>query len=222
MKVLALVGSPREGGNSDLLAEKSLAGATSMGADTEKIMVGNLNFKPCQGCMECRVTGKCQIEDQVISLVSKIAEADGLVVATPVYGNHLPGHFKMLFDRLVGVMHHIKVTKDGKLQVTSRLPKKVRSVVLIAVAAAHRIDSCQQSLQFLSRIFSAETNGGAIKELRATGLGAKGQVIMDEEEIAAIARAQGLPDPEARAKQMKIRNDRYLQEAYNLGVGLVL
>jgi hypothetical protein len=63
MKVLGVVGSPRKGGNTDILVERVLSGAQKEGNTTNKIFLNDLNIKPCQACMSCKKTGRCAIDD---------------------------------------------------------------------------------------------------------------------------------------------------------------
>ncbi len=106
MKILGIVGSPRKGSSTDLLVDMILKGAVSRGAAVEKINISDLNLAFCTGCMECRQTGICRVtkedsDDDLTRIIDKIAEADGLVLASPVYIRYVPGQFKNLFDRLV-------------------------------------------------------------------------------------------------------------------------
>jgi len=217
LDILALVGSPREAGNCDTLVNRVLEGSGAAGASIEKVMIADLNIYPCRGCMECRPTGKCDLEDDLKLLLDKIEHADALVVAAPIYGNHLPGQFKVLFDRLVGVMHRTDNSVPGKLTSYSRLQKKSRQLLLLAVAGAPREESCEQALSFLRRVFLPETNGGEIHELRAIGLSAKGQVGMNKEELTELVAKLTVSEPEEYLGRMLARNKCYLDGAYQLG-----
>ncbi|MBO8168339.1 MAG: flavodoxin family protein [Thermoanaerobacteraceae bacterium] len=221
MYVLALVGSPRQGGNTDILVDRVLKGCADKDARVEKVLIGDLHILPCTGCMECRQTGKCEQEDDLHAVVQKVEQADAVVAGAPVYGNHLPGQFKVLFDRLVGVMHRIDSSVPGKLTVYSRLEPKKRNVALIAVAGAPREESCEQTLNFMKRVFTPDTNGGEIREMRAIGLSAKGQVAMGREELREIAGRLRVPNTEELVERMLRRNQAYLEEAYNMGRKLV-
>ena len=58
-RILGIVGSPRRGGNTEILVDEVLAGAEEVGAFTEKIILNELNITPCQACDGCQKTGKC-------------------------------------------------------------------------------------------------------------------------------------------------------------------
>lgn len=83
MKVLAVNGSFRKEGNTDIIIDKVLAGAKSGGAETEKVFVDDLHINPCQGCLECRQEGVCRQEDDLRDVVRRIDEADAIVVGSP-------------------------------------------------------------------------------------------------------------------------------------------
>lgn len=99
MKVLGIVGSPRKGGNTDLLVQQVLEGAKSQGAEIEKLLIGELNISPCDGCLTCHKTGRCHIDDDMTTVLEKLQAADGLVLGSPLYGGYLTGQMKVFMDR---------------------------------------------------------------------------------------------------------------------------
>ncbi|MDD5422022.1 MAG: flavodoxin family protein [Candidatus Omnitrophota bacterium] len=99
VKVIGICGSPRKGGNSDILLDAALEGARTQGAVTEKIVLNDLNFKPCQACGGCDETGVCAIVDDMRSVYNMIEGADAVIVASPVYFNSVSAQMKMMIDR---------------------------------------------------------------------------------------------------------------------------
>jgi multimeric flavodoxin WrbA len=99
-KVFAFIGSPRKGGNSELLAKELLKAAEQDGAETEAIRLDEYDLKPCDACLSCRKTKKCKIGDDGEKLFSKIMEADGIVLATPVYFGSCSPLTKIFVDRM--------------------------------------------------------------------------------------------------------------------------
>ncbi len=65
LRVLGISGSPREGGNTDILLGEALAGAEDLDAETELIAIRNMKISPCDGCESCRVSGRCHIDDDM-------------------------------------------------------------------------------------------------------------------------------------------------------------
>lgn len=98
-KVLAIAGSPRKGGNSDLLCDAFLRGGAAAGHATEKLYVQDLHLAPCLACYGCRNTGRCVQRDGMDAALEKLEAADVVVLATPVYFYSLSGQLKTFIDR---------------------------------------------------------------------------------------------------------------------------
>ena len=98
-KVLILAGSPRKGGNSDLLCDEFARGAEEAGHKVEKIYVQEQKIGSCRACYGCRGTGACVQKDDMAPLLDKLVEADVIVLATPVYFYSMDGQLKTLIDR---------------------------------------------------------------------------------------------------------------------------
>lgn len=98
-KVLILAGSPRKGGNSDLLCDQLMRGAEEGGHTAEKIYVQDLHISPCRACYGCRGTGKCVQKDDMEQVLEKMVAADVIVLATPVYFYSMAAQLKTLIDR---------------------------------------------------------------------------------------------------------------------------
>ena len=98
MKLLAIYGSPREGGNSDILLDQAAAGAAES-CVVEKLYIRGLNIRPCAGCRSCDTTGDCIIKDEMAQVYKKIEEADRIILSSPVFFYGLPGQLKGMVDR---------------------------------------------------------------------------------------------------------------------------
>ncbi len=97
--ILGIAGSPRLGGNTELLLDQALSGARSAGADTEKIILAKLNVQGCTACGECAKTGRCVIRDDMDLLYTKLREMDAIIVAAPIFFLGLPAQLKAAIDR---------------------------------------------------------------------------------------------------------------------------
>jgi multimeric flavodoxin WrbA len=98
-KVLILKGSPRERGNSALLSDAVAEGARDSGAEVESIYLHALRILPCSACEACREPGICVLEDDMRDLLPKVAAADSILLATPVYWFTLSAQLKLCIDR---------------------------------------------------------------------------------------------------------------------------
>jgi multimeric flavodoxin WrbA len=102
MRILALVGSPRKGGNSDTLADAILAAASAAGAEVEKIYLNDLQVRGCQACDSCRGApeDECVLEDDMAKVVHpRLRACDGFVTATPIYYFGAAAQTKLFLDR---------------------------------------------------------------------------------------------------------------------------
>lgn len=97
--VLILSGSPRRGGNSDLLCDAFQQGAEAAGNTVEKIFVRDQKIGYCIACYGCRKTGKCVLKDDMGLILEKMHWADVIVMASPVYFYSIDGQMKTLIDR---------------------------------------------------------------------------------------------------------------------------
>lgn len=98
-KILVLSGSPRKGGNSDLLCDQFIKGAGEAGNETEKIVLSGNKINYCRGCGVCNTTHVCVIKDDMAQILPKLIEADVIVMATPVYFYSMDAQMKTLIDR---------------------------------------------------------------------------------------------------------------------------
>lgn len=107
-KVLILSGSPRKGGNSDLLCDEFARGAIEAGHEVEKIRVAEKNIGFCRACYACKDTGVCAIKDDMAEVLQKMIDADVLVLASPVYFYSVDAQLKALIDRTVARWLEVK------------------------------------------------------------------------------------------------------------------
>lgn len=96
---LIISSSPRKGGNSDLLCDEFAKGALEAGHTTDKIYLHGQKIGFCMACYGCKKSGVCVQKDDVAPILEKMANADILVFATPVYYYSMTGQLKALFDR---------------------------------------------------------------------------------------------------------------------------
>jgi len=99
MKVLGILGSPRVGGNSDILLDRALAGAKDAGAEVEKIILCRKKISGCLNCEKCNRTGLCAIKDDMPQIHKKFLEADAVIHSVPVYFWSMTAQMKAYLDR---------------------------------------------------------------------------------------------------------------------------
>lgn len=131
IKVLGISTSPRIKGNSDMLLRRALAGAESIGANTEYIHLSDYKVGPCIECNACYETGKCEVQDDYQLLLQKILDADRLIFATPVFFMTVCAQAKMLIDRCQCLWAHKYILKKELIT-----PGHDRRAMVIAVGGS--------------------------------------------------------------------------------------
>ena len=120
IKVLAICGSPRKGGNTDALLRKFLDGARTEGAVGEIIYITDLSITPCTECSSCFQSGRCIISDDMQNVYPLLLESDIIVFASPVFFCGVTGWAKALIDRAQAlwakkyILHDPSFGREGK------------------------------------------------------------------------------------------------------------
>lgn len=120
MKVLLLNGSPHKQGNTAIALDEMVKTFQQNGIETEVIQVGSQKVVGCVGCGYCAKNGKCAVDDVVNEIAPKLAQADGLVLASPVYYASANGTLIACLDRLFYSAHLDLRMKVGASVVVAR------------------------------------------------------------------------------------------------------
>ncbi len=102
MKAVAINGSPRRGGNTEILLKKALAPLADAGWETEFIQVGGAPIRGCQACYVCfeRKNSRCSQQDEFFNeCFAKMAAADAIILGSPTYFTDVSAEMKALLDR---------------------------------------------------------------------------------------------------------------------------
>ncbi|KUG19548.1 iron-sulfur flavoprotein [hydrocarbon metagenome] len=99
--LLGIDGSPRRGGNSEILLAHILRGAEEAGGVTEAVHLRDYQFSSCTGCEQCRRDGACTgLLDGMTLLYPKIIASQGLVLVSPTHNYNITALMKAFIDRL--------------------------------------------------------------------------------------------------------------------------
>ncbi len=120
MKVLIINGSPHKNGNTAIALGEMVKEFEKEGVETEILHIGNKVIRGCVGCRSCGSTGKCVFDDEVNRTAEMLAQADGLVVGTPVYYASANATVVALLDRLFFSNHDDKTMKVGACVAVAR------------------------------------------------------------------------------------------------------
>ncbi|HOX39429.1 MAG TPA: flavodoxin family protein [Candidatus Brocadiia bacterium] len=102
MKVLAINGSPRAKGNTDIVLEWTLDELRAKGAKVEKVMAARRKISGCVECFACQKdkdTPGCAVKDDMQALYGKILKADLIILASPVFCWGITAQIKAILDR---------------------------------------------------------------------------------------------------------------------------
>ena len=175
MKVVGVCGSPRPGGNSEQLLDLALETIAGEGIETEKILLAGKEILPCTACLKCRKEkdGRCHgRDDDLARILPGLYDADGLILATPVYFGAATAEMTAFVDRVGYVSRG-----NGGL-----LSRKVGAPIVVARRAGQNFTVAQINYFFL--INSMIVPGAAYWPV-AFG-GAKGEAMEDEEGVKTV------------------------------------
>jgi len=169
MHILGISGSPRLGGNTDMVITEALNAAKEEGAEVELIRISDYQLKPCTACGVCHETKKCSIKDDYETLYQKIVKADGLILGSPSYFQGVTAQMKTFIDR-IGFLCLARGRKDFEGKVGGA----------IAVARRSGLSStCNQMIMFLTATRIIIPSGGKVYAIGRE----KGDIAKDKEGV---------------------------------------
>ena len=179
MLILGLQGSPRKGGNTDVLLAAFLEKAGQAGAAVKTIQVARAGIVPCKGCGYCETHGTCIIADDPMSteIFGLLREADLVVAATPVFFYGISAQLKGLIDRCQTLWSRKYVYKLGDPLASTR------KGLLFSVAAS-RGRQLFDGIQLSTKYFFDAIDAAFSHTLTYRGVEAKG-AIRNREGLAA-------------------------------------
>ena len=113
MKVVGIVGSPRKGGNTEILTSHALKAIAEEGLEVELVSLAGLDIRPCNACGACEKEERCSIKDDFFPVYLKMKAAEGIILASPVYYGSATALIKAVIER-AGHMSQRKVF-NGKV-----------------------------------------------------------------------------------------------------------
>ena len=167
MKVLGIMGSPRLKGNTDLLLDEALRGAKSRQAEVEKIIVDKMKITPCKEYYGCLKDGNCIMRDDMDVIIPKLLEAEGIIVASPMFFYGVTAQLKALIDRCQALWVRRNVLKT--------LPESKKKGVFIGVGATggkQLFDGSTLTIKYFFQAFGAEY----VDELLVRGVDKRGEI----------------------------------------------
>lgn len=143
-RLLAIYGSPREGGNTDTLMDYFLEGVRDSQYDVERIYLRNLKLSHCNECDSCENSGKCIIQDDMIPLYDKLLDCERIVISLPVYFMGPPALTKAFIDR--GQALWIRKYRLGIRPESSGIRRKGFLLSICGFKAGGKIFTCNTTI----------------------------------------------------------------------------
>ena len=196
-KILAVGGSPRKNGNSDLLMKAFRQGARQAGADCELVQLRDYLISPCIGCEKCRKDAVCRgPQDGMQLLYPKVAAAQGLALFSPTHNYNITAWMKAFIDRLY--CYYIFDTERPRGW-ASRLSGQGRAAVIAAIGEQTAIADLGFTLDAM-RLPLEALGYEIVASLPILGLFDKGLVrrhpaILEQASAAGAALAKGVQAP---------------------------
>lgn len=167
MRVIGISGSPRVGGNTDLLLEEALKAAKEEGVDVKLVRISDYRLEPCNACGVCHSTKKCPIDDDGEKLYQEILRSDGVILGCPTYFQGVSAQMKTFIDR-IGFLALARGRRD--------FTGKVGGVIAVARRSGVTSTSAQM-MMFLTAVRMIISSGGRVVAIGRE----KGDVSKDKE-----------------------------------------
>jgi len=149
MKVLGISGSPRRGGNTDILLEEVMRGAASKGAEVKTIILNDLVIGYCQHCDVCLKKGMCKIDDDMQMVYRELEQADRVVLASPIQFTGVTAQMKTMIDRCQALWARKYILKVPPLG-----NQRERKGLFISVGGRKKPDLFEPALAMVKTLFT--------------------------------------------------------------------
>jgi multimeric flavodoxin WrbA len=178
MNILGIFGSPRRGGNTDLLLEEALRGAEEEGAKVERLYLSDYTITPCKECHGCDHTGKCVILDDMQKIYPKLLDADVIIFASPIFFYGVTAWAKALIDRSQALWSRKYLLKDPFLGKEGR--KRKGFFISVGATKGQKVfDGAILTVKYFFDVLNAEYLG----ELVFRGVEAKEEILKHPEAL---------------------------------------
>lgn len=159
MNVLGIYGSPRNGGNSDILLDAILEETEKQGAETVRIYARKLKISGCVECGSCDDTGECAIKDDMSLVYPMFKNADAIVLSAPMFFYCFPAQVKALIDR-AQAMWSLRALTKGKGPVASYDGGAGYLAAVGATRGKTLFDGCEMVAKYFYDALDMEYKGG--------------------------------------------------------------
>lgn len=184
LKVLGISGSPRSGGNTDVLLECFSEGIASTGVQIETVFLRDYFIQPCMACEKCRKDETCTgLKDGMHLLYPKILESRGLVLGSPTHNYNVTAIVKAFIDRLYPFF---EFSDDRPRKYSSRIAEQGRKAIVFSVSEQDEMGEVGFTLEAMGYPLTA-LGYEVVDDFSVTGFFDRGAVRADQKllELAA-------------------------------------
>lgn len=167
MRIIGISGSPRAGGNTDIILSEALAAAKEEGAEVSLVRISDYRLEPCSACRACFTSKRCVIDDDCEKIYGEMLKADGVILGSPSYFQAVTAQMKIFIDR-IGFLALARGRKD--------FAGKVGGVIAVARRSG-LANTCNQMLTFMTAVRMTIPGGGRAFAIARE----KGEVAHDKE-----------------------------------------
>ena len=178
MQVLGILGSPRRGGNSEILLDEALRVASDHGGSYEKVVLRDLKITPCLEIYKCAEDGVCAIQDDMQDLFPKIEQTERLIIASPIFFYSVPALAKAMIDRCQSLWAKKYILK---LPVSSFPHRKGAFISVAATRGKKLFDGVRLTIKYFFDAIDVTYSD----ELLVRGIDEKGEVREQQEVLRA-------------------------------------
>ena len=192
--ILGLMGSPRMGGNTDILMDALLSHAQALGAVTEKLRLYAMRFQGCIECGGCDHTGVCVLQDDLTPVYERLLQADYVVAASPMFFYNISSQMQALVERSQALW----VSKYRLNGLVKR--QKPGQAVFIGIGATRGkslFDGAQRVMKYFFDALDMRFAGSLLYR----GIDAKGEIKGHETAMADVKR---LAEAMARGEELNL------------------
>lgn len=195
-RVLGIFGSPRRGGNTELLLEEALKGAAAEGASVESIRLCDFRITPCTECLSCFNDGVCVIADDMQDIYVRLLKADTVILASPIFFYGITGWAKAMVDRCQALWARKYKLHDPALETT---PKQRKGFFISTggTKGQRMFEGAVLTVRYFFDAFNAEYSG----DLLFRDVDACGDILKNPDAL-----------PRAHAAGRKLASDRRMPE----------
>lgn len=185
-KLLAIAGSPRKGGNTDLLLEEAIRASHQAGVDALLLRVSKLKLSPCTACGTCWKSGECVQQDDMQTVYTHLLDSHYIVIASPLYFMGVSSQLKALIDRCQALWARRYILKKELRNDRIRPRGLFISTAALSLPKGDKIFAGSiQTVKALFHVLGVEYKG----EILCYGLEEKGAIQKHPELLEKVHRA---------------------------------